>query len=54
MYRLKLKSAQTVTEYILIMSVVLSVILSTGLIDRARNTFTTYFKKAADKIAGGH
>jgi cytosine/uracil/thiamine/allantoin permease len=63
MYRLKLKSAQVVTEYILLMSVVLSAVLSIGFIDRfidrkekhgKDGIFTTYFNKAAGKIAGGH
>jgi len=54
MSRLKLKSAQAVAEYTLIMSVVLAVILSIGFIDRVRDTFTAYFNKASGKIASGH
>lgn len=42
--------AQSVIEYLVIMTVILAAILSTGIIDKIRASFETYFDKAAGTI----
>ncbi|MFH0763267.1 MAG: hypothetical protein V1925_05210 [Candidatus Omnitrophota bacterium] len=42
---------QTVMEYVIIFSVILAAIFSTGIIDRVRDTFKLYLSKATSQIA---
>jgi hypothetical protein len=44
------RKGQSVTEYFIIMTVVLAAILATGFIDNIRGVFRNYFTKAADAI----
>jgi hypothetical protein len=46
--------AQSVIEYFVIMTVILAVILSTGVIDKIRSGFQTYFDKAAGIIVSAN
>jgi len=46
----KKTNGQTVIEYFIIMVIILAVILSTGFIDRVRNSFQGYFSDAAARM----
>lgn len=46
--------AQSVIEYFVILTVILAVILSTGVIDKIRSSFEAYFNKAADVIVSAN
>ena len=43
-------SAQSVIEYFVVMSIILAVILSSGIIDTIRGSFTDYFNRAVTVI----
>lgn len=44
-------SGQSVIEYLVIMTVTLAAILSTGVIDKIRNSFETYLTRGVDIIS---
>ncbi len=48
------KSAQSVIEYVLIMSVLLAAVLAVGFIGRVQAAFNTYFTNATTEITTNH
>lgn len=48
------RSAQSVMEYLLIMSVLLAAVLAVGFISRVQAAFSTYFTNASTEITTNH
>jgi len=44
------KRGQSVSEYFIVMTVILAALLATGFIDNVREVFRTYFTKATTAI----